>query len=386
MSKVLNGSITAGQLLDNPDEFFYKIVGALDAVNDKDAIPKDEDLNFITPFIYEVEGENGTITTYEAFETFFGDNAGYLNPQDFNETYDKWSLNSRSYSMKNASFDPQMFKLAKIRGQKPEKLVMDRTEAIIRKYETVVKKNMAYESLFQVPTTGGSYYSKKGALRNTVVDKSILHDVDTTATAGALRSTTRNHFRCIESSAGLGFSDIQFVKSYFTEYVDIDPNSILCMGTATALGEFHALYDFAGTQDKFKITGTPTESIDGINFITSSMPSNDILVFIAGSAAEAGTGKIITKLINPIPEYQGLSISPVNSNTMFTDAYSLEGSVFEIQDVGYQVTGRQYLLFLDINKSRASSDRIMSEAGLSEITRRKAFLHSRWFTGVNEIK
>jgi len=385
--KVLNGSISAGQLLDNPSDVYFEIVGSLDAVNDKYAVYSDRDLKFIEAFISDVEGENGTIVSYEYFDVFFGDNGIGLNPQDFNESYEKWSLNSRSYAIKNASFEPELFKSAEIRGQDVARLVMDRTDAIIRKYQNVFKKNIAYEALMTIPTTGGSYLSKKGALLNTVVKDSMLEDVDSTATAGDLKSTTRNHWRTVASSTlGLTFEDIQFYKAYLSEYVDVDESNILCLANNVGMGKFLSVYDSAARADEFKITGTPTETIDGVQIVKSNVPSNDMLIFIAGSTAEEGSNKLITRLQDPLAKYQGLGIIPINPHTRFHDAYDLIGAKFVIQNIGYEMTGRHYVLFVDINANRASSDRIMQAGGFAEIQRRKNFLHGRWYRGVNEVK
>lgn len=384
MSTIDLGSITAGRNFQGNgaaiDKVIMNIKAGLDAVNYKYGYPSsDMDMALISGQIQQVEGKNGTQVAYEDFQVFFQDYAEYTNPQEYNATYNKWTLYSKSYAAKNGSFDKSFFKQTKLNRKDPAQVINQRTGAILDVYQNVFKPAIVWSALLEVPTTGGTYYEKFGALRNVAVDSSLIENYDSTATDGALKSNVRNHFRCVaDGTNGLAYADIDFVKQYFNEYIDIDTNDLVCVGTLAGLGKFQGIFEYSEKRDDFKIAGVPTTVINGIpTFQTKKLPDTILMFYIRNTRFP-----LVTELVNDVAEFKGLRIEGEKSWTKFETMYDLEGSRFVIEDIGEHMTGRRFVLFLDIDKANASSDRIMKQAGLDVITARKNRETAKWKNSV----
>lgn len=378
------GSITAGRGIQGNgtaiDKVIMNIQAGLDAVNYKEGYPaSDMDMALIADQIQQVEGKNGTILAYEDFQVFFQDYAPYTNPQEYNESYNKWTLFSKSYVAKNGSFDKEFFKSAMLDRKDPAKKINERTNAVLNVYQNVFKPAIVWSAILEVPTTGGTYYEKFGALRNVAVDPSLIENYDSGATAGALKSNVRNHFRCVaDGTGGLAYADIDFVKQYFNEYVNIDVNDIVGLGTLAGLGQMQKIFEDAQTRDDFKVLGVPASTIAGIPFFATKMLPDDIIMFYVKNPMV----KLVTELVNDVDMFKGLRIEGEKSYTKFETMFDLEGSRFVIEDIGEHLTGRRYVLFLDINKDRASADRLMGTTGLGVLTSRKNRINARWKANV----
>ena len=378
------GSITAGDMIQgnsaNIDKVIMNIQAGLDAVNYKEGYPSsDMDMALIADQIQQVEGKNGTILAYEDFQVFFQDYAPYTNPQEYNESYSKWTLFSRSYVAKNGSFDKEFFKQAKLDRKNPADMINKRTESVLNVYQNIFKPAIVWSAILEVPTSGGTYYEKFGALDNVTVDPSLIENYDSTAVAGALKSNVRNHFRCVaDGTNGVSYTDIDFVKQYFNEYTDVDVNDLVMVGTMATLGQMQKIFEDTQVRDDFKILGIPTTTICGIpSFMTKKLP-DDILMFYVKNP----NVKLVTELVNDVAEFKGLRVEGEKSYTKFETMYDLEGSRFVIEDIGEHLTGRRFILFLDLNKTRASADRLMGSAGKAVLTSKRNREMAKWKANV----
>lgn len=376
-----NGSVTAGEYVSaDHSRVVDELNVALDAVNAEDVEVGLNDMRVVMPFIMTKEGRPGVYEVYEDFEPFFQSDGAYLDPEEYKKTYDKWNFNRQSYTVKNSSFEPEMFKKWEENGVNPEEELMDKTMTIISKYNNIYKPNIIFETLMTVPTGGTGFYSEFGFARNTPVKQSKLIDPDTGATAGDLGSTTRNHFRAINSNTGVSIEDVNFIKDYMAEYVDVDENNLICLGNSSALTQFRNLYsDFSPTteiilQDGI-VDGVQSWEVDGLTLIKTKMLPRNMLLFIDG-----GAPFMITKLVSKLEKYRGLAVQPENMLIKFADAMTLKGSKFIIQEEGYHLTGRLSGIWLDIDPARYdnSGKRLMQSNGFTELNRRRATVRSKW--------
>jgi len=376
-----NGSVTAGEFVSvDHSRVVDEINVALDAVNSADIEVGLNDMKLIERFIMTKEGRPGTYEVFEDFEPFFQSDGAYLDPEEYKKTYDKWTFNRQSYTVKNGSFEPEMFKKWKENGIDPTNELLDKTMKIIEKYNNVYKPNIVFETLMTVPTTAGGFYSKFGFARNTAVKKSAIIDYNPTATDGALGSLTRNHYRAINSNVGVSIEDVTFVKDYIAEYQGVDENNLICLGNSSSLTQFRNLYsDFSPTTETILnggiVDGVQGWEVDGISLIKTKMLPRNMLLFIDG-----GIESLITKLVSTVAEYRGLSIIPENKLIKFEDVQSLQGSKFIILDEGYHLTGRLSGLWLDIDPARydGSGTRLMQSAGFTELARRATTVRGLW--------
>ena len=384
MALVDLGSITAGRNIQGNgaaiDKVIMNIKAGLDAVNYKYGYPtNDMDMSLISGQIQQIEGKNGTQVAFEDFQVFFQDYSDYVNPQEYNETRNKFTFYSQSYVAKNGSFDKAFFKQTALNRKNPADVINQRTGAILDLYQNVFKPAIVWSAILEAPTTGGTYYEKFGALRNVAVDSSLIENYDSTDTDGALQSNVRNHFRCVaDTTNGLSYADIDFVKQYFNEYVDVDVNDLVCVGTMAGLGKFQGIYEDTKTRDDFKINGVPATVINGIpTFATKKLPDTILMFYIKNTRFP-----LVTELVNDVVEFKGLRIEGEKSWSKFETMFDLEGSRFVIEDIGEHMTGRRYVLFLDIDKTNGATDRLMKTAGFTALANKRSREMAKWKTSV----
>ncbi|RLD60057.1 MAG: hypothetical protein DRJ01_10335 [Bacteroidetes bacterium] len=369
-----NGSyiVTGEQVTDTLDN----IQAGLDAVNDKtdEYEYKNADYNMMLNHIEEVKGRDGEKLTYEDWQVFFQDAGVALSPREYNETYNEWTLHCKEFESKNGSFTPDFIKKQIKNHKQPLDILLKRSEGIINKYENVFKPNYLWEAILEVPTSGGGYYEKFGALRNTTVDESLLEDVIEGATDGAKGSLVRNHFRAITNSSGVEASDYQAIKEYFAEYIGIDVNDLVSAGSLGTENILRGVFTDTIMVDDNIVEGE-LPAIEGIPFRKSKMLPDGIVCFYIDGFDNA----IVAKLTSDIKEYTGLNFVVEKDNNKFpTTLGEVQGAKFIIEDIGYQVIGRHQLLFLDITPDNADANGQMKPAGFTLLERKRASLNRQW--------
>jgi len=378
------GAITSGNAMFNPQrvqDVLDNIQDGLDMVNDKtDAFEyKNADYQLMLPHVVRVEGPSGTTLAFEDWQTFFQDAGVAIAQDDYNESYNTWKLSSRSFESRDGSFTPDFFKKQLKNRKDPLTILQKRSEGIMKKYLNVFKPNFLWEALLTVPTTAGDYYAKFGALRNVVVDASMLENVVSGASAGALNSVTRLHFRAIANNTGIESDDLIFIKQYMNEYVGLDINSLVMVGTMGTEALLRGVFTAPVSVDNIAVNGISAKGIEGIPFITTKMLPDNILMFFIASPDEP----IVAELVNDVIDFQGLNVTPEKSLKKFPETMEeVIGSKYVIEDIGDHLIGRHKVIFLDITPANFNADREMQAAGYTLLTARKAGLRAQWKTAV----
>lgn len=384
------GSMTAGRLdLGGAwiDEVIMNIQAGLDAVNDKtDAYEyKLDDLGLIMPYVKQFQGPNNYVLAYEDFEVFFQDYAEFIDPIEYNESENTWTLKSKSYAAKNGSFTPSFIKDALKAGQDPNRKILERTQAILKKYNNVFKPNFVWEAVLTVPTSGGTYYEKFGALNAVVVKKSMIKDYDSGASAGAKGSLTRTHFRGIVGSS-VGTDDIKWVKEYMNEYVDVNTNDLRMLGNLTTKHELESVFADNVTKDNITLGNIDVEvdAIYGMPFMkTNMLPDNIIMFYVADTEAP-----LVAELVSNIDMFTGLRFENEKSYEKFNRLETMDdlfNGRFVIEDIGEHLIGRHRVLFLDITPSRYTTNttRAINVLATTALTNQKKYLRTQWWKTVN---
>ena len=374
------GARTSAEAIFNADainKVLENIQFGLDAVNDasNDYTYKNKDLALMANHIYTVEGQSGMKMAFEDLEVYFQDSGIALLPREYKEEYNEWTLRSKGYEIKDASFTPDFFHNELAGGRNPLNKLAKVQLAIAKKYLNVFQPNFVWETLLTVPTEGGDYYSKFGALRNTVVQTSMLENVIEGAPDGQKGSLVRNHYRAIKNGTGVEAEDFQFIKEYIAEYVGIDPNDLRMAGTLATENKLRGIFNYGATLDEITMNGLQGKNIEGMPFNATKMLPDNIIMFYV----DTPDLPILTKLINNVEEYRGLTIRGEKHFKKFPETLEeFVGSKYMIEPVGMHFTGRHAVIFLDIDPARADANRIMTQAGLDAISNRKKVLHEQW--------
>lgn len=352
----------------------------LDAINDKsdEYEYRVEELMLLEDQIQRVEGQSGTQLVYEDFEIFFQDGGMALSPQEYEEEYNKWTLHSKYYEIKDGSFTPDFFRKELKAGRNPLAKLEDKAIAIQKKYLNVFKPNIVWEALLTVPTAGGTYYEKFGALRDTTVKESMIEQVIAGAAAGEKGSLVRNHYRAIANATGVESADLQFIKEYFNEYPDVNVNDIVMVGSLGSENQLRKVFTDSITTDNIIVNGLPAVGIEGMPFVKTKMLPDNIIAFVV----KTPDAPILAELTLPNEEFKGLNWIPEKSYKKYPEELEdlVNGSKYEISDIGYHFIGRHRVLFLDItpDAAHASADRIMKDAGIALITNKRKSLNRLW--------
>ena len=87
-----------------------------------------------------------------------------------------------------------------------------------------------------------------------------------------------------------------------SEYVDVSDSNIIALASRSTLFKLKNTLAFEGNIDVFSRTGTPTETICGVQFVINDyIPKNKIL-FLNGDADH-----IVSKLVSPKPDRKQIS-------------------------------------------------------------------------------
>jgi len=375
------GSLTNGDLfsIDEVERVLDNIQAGLDVANDKTDIfeYKNKDYAILAPHILRVQGPSGTKLAYEDWQVFWQDAGTAISLNEYNETYNEWTLRSRSFETADGSFTPKFFRNELKMQRNPLETLQKRAKGIMKNYLNKFKPNYLWEAILDIPVAGGNYYSHFGVLRDTLVDSSMIEDVIEGATDGAKGSLVRNHLRAIANPTGIESEDLTFFKEYMAEYVGIDPEDIVMAGNLGTGNTLRSVFSDTLTLDNIAVNGLPAEGIEGMPFVTTKMLPDNILMMYVSTPDEP----IVAELVNNTVEFQGLNVVPETSLKKFPESINeLIGSKYIIEDIGEHLIARHKVMFIDItpDASHANSDRLMQQAGIDMINRKKKRLHEQW--------
>ena len=253
---------------------------------------------------------------------------------------------------------------------------MDR---VIMTYTSVIYPALFYKSIFNVANNGGAYNKSFGLLRNTQVDSLMLASVDSTAVAGSQKSAIRNHYRAIRKPStvagqiGITPQDIDDVKRYLGNYKENANKQIVAVTSSNVINTLAGFYQYLPTKDYFLENGIPSTKIAGIHFVEADyiIPEDFILFVVYDPIVERG--HLLTKVINPRPEYQGMYVTIGDKAYTWDDfdEAKLSEAKLKIGDIDVHLTGRTRALWLDCG-NRVNTDGLMTQGGLDILTRQYA--------------
>ena len=252
-------------------------------------------------------------------------------------------------------------------------------DTVISTYVTKVYPAMFYKSIFKVSNTGGEYNENFGLLRNVTLDGIMLANVDDTAVAGTKNSVVRNHCRAIAKPStvagqlGVTPDDIDDVKRYLLNYTDNEGKEIVAVTSSVIINTLAKFYSYEPTKDYFLENGIPSIKINGIHFVEADTVIPEDFIFFAVYDPVVEQGHLLTKVINPYAENQGLRLDIENGNFGWesVDEYNLKEVKVVVGEMDVHLTGRYRGLWLDCG-NRPNTDRLMTQSGLDILTRKYA--------------
>lgn len=250
-------------------------------------------------------------------------------------------------------------------------------DTVISTYVTKVYPAMFYKSIFKVPNTGGEYNANFGLLRNVTLDGIMLANVDDTATAGSKNSIIRNHYRAITKPStvagqlGVTPDDIDDVKRYLLNYTDNEGKEIVAVTSSVIINTLAKFYSYEPTKDYFLEYGIPSIKINGIHFVEADTVIPEDFIFFAVYDPVVEQGHLLTKVINPYAENQGLRVDIENANFGWesVDEYNLKEVKVVMGEMDIHLTGRYRGLWLDCG-NRPNTNGLMTQGGLDILNRK----------------
>lgn len=320
------GSLTPGRKMYGGEairEVLDNIEDSMAAVNDKsdaNAYKKTE-LGLLLPFVKTYFGDTGKPVVFEDYQIKFQNYNENSNPSTPNATRNMINLYSEAFEVSNGSFTTSWFrKIDKAEGN-PMQEIEEQTDAIMNVYENVFKPNYVWQALLQVPTSGGDYYAQPGALRDVVVDKSLLKNYKSTATAGDIYSNNRLNWRGI-AGAQIAGDDLKFVKEYLNNLKGVNPSKIIGFGNLGSLHQLEEVFDDAKTRDELKLGQLQFEGMIayGMKFAMTDMLPENMLAFIVADEF----APFLTSLEAKLDRYRGMTFQPERSFNKFGNNMQLE--------------------------------------------------------------
>ena len=252
-------------------------------------------------------------------------------------------------------------------------------DTVISTYVTKVYPAMFYKSIFKVPNEGGEYNANFGLLRKVTLDGIMLANVDDTATAGSKNSVIRNHYRAIAKPStvagqlGVTPDDIDDVKRYLLNYTDNEGKEIVAVTSSVIINTLAKFYSYEPTKDYFLENGIPSIKINGIHFVEADTVIPEDFIFFAVYDPVVEQGHLLTKVINPYAENQGLRVDIENANFGWesVNEYNLKEVKVVVGEMDVHLTGRYRGLWLDCG-NRPNTDGLMTLGGLDILTRKYA--------------
>lgn len=249
-------------------------------------------------------------------------------------------------------------------------------DIVISTYVTKVYPALFYKTIFQVPKAGGQFNENFGLLRNVKIDGIMLANVDSSAAAGSKNSIVRNHYRAIAKPStvagqlGVTPEDVDNVRKYLLNYTDNEGKEIVAITSSNVINTLAKFYSYEPTKDYFLENGIPSVKINGIHFIEAdTVIPEDFIFFVVYDSVE--TGALLTKVINPYPEFQGLRVDNEDENFAWESVseHNLKEVKVIVGDIDVHLTGRYRGLWLDCG-NRPNTDGLMTQAGLDILTRK----------------
>lgn len=249
-------------------------------------------------------------------------------------------------------------------------------DIVISTYVNKTYPAIFYKSLFKVPTAGGEYNQNFGLLRNVAVDGIMLANVDSTATAGSKNSVIRNHYRAIAKPStvagqlGVTPDDIDNVKRYLLNYTDNEGKEIVAVTSSVIINTLAKFYSYEPTKDYFLENGIPSVKINGIHFVEADVVVPEDFIFFAVYDPVVEQGHLLTKVINPFPEFQGVRLDIEGANFAWEsiNEFNFKEVKFVVGDIDVHLTGRYRGLWLDCG-NRPNTDGLMTQGGIDILTR-----------------
>lgn len=259
-------------------------------------------------------------------------------------------------------------------------------DTVITTYVTKIYPAFFYKSIFKVPSTGGAYNENFGLLRNVTLDGIMLNNVDENAAAGTRNSVVRNHYRAIKKpstvpgQSGVTFEDIDDVVKYLRNYTDNEGKEIVAITSSNIINTLAKFYQYLPTKDYFLENGIPSVKINGIHFVEADyVIPEDFIFFAVYDPVE--TGALLTKVINPNAEYQGLRVDNEDGNFAWESVndFNLKEVKVVVGEMDVHLTGRYRGLWLDCG-NRPQTDGLMTQAGLdilsNKFAQRQSYLNA----------
>jgi hypothetical protein len=340
LESIITGSYTAGSITPIEritDHNIINIISTLETLNSPEVFNKIQGSGFLDSFIKEVPGLQGHTEGYKEYEVYASDDGLFQDADNYQERYITWSFYRKGYSVKGADFSQALIEDAYESGKDLTVLVNEKIEIIRRMYTQEYLPNVAYETLFTVPVSGGKYSDNFGFLRDVEVADSMLKPF--------AENNVRNHFMVSAAPGAPTVDDINKVVEYLGEYKDITESEIIALGTRSTLATLKNTLEFEGNRDTFARTMQPTEEIAGVQFIKNDYMPKNVLLFVAGGASH-----LISKLVSPKPEMRGLALRKEQGTFQKLETVSdITNTIFKIMPEGYHLTGRHYGAFLGLN-------------------------------------
>lgn len=259
-------------------------------------------------------------------------------------------------------------------------------DTVITTYVTKIYPAFFYKSIFKVPSTGGAYNENFGLLRNVTLDGIMLNNVDENAAAGTRNSVVRNHYRAIKKpstvpgQSGVTPEDIDDVVKYLRNYTDNEGKEIVAITSSNIINTLAKFYQYLPTKDYFLENGIPSVKINGIHFVEADyVIPEDFIFFAVYDPVE--TGALLTKVINPNAEYQGLRVDNEDGNFAWESVndFNLKEVKVVVGEMDVHLTGRYRGLWLDCG-NRPQTDGLMTQAGLdilsNKFAQRQSYLNA----------
>ena len=345
-----------------------------------------EALNGTTPLLNLLTKMTRTRThTYNFYkETFslgtqalFFDASSYADPIPVKAKQMSWEMGVRdleSKVMNTPQLELKTFKRNRI-SIIPE--FVKAMDTVISTYVTKIYPAMFYKSIFKVPNEGGEYNENFGLLRKVTLDGIMLANVDDTATAGSKNSVIRNHYRAIAKPStvagqlGVTPDDIDDVKRYLLNYTDNEGKEIVAITSSVIINTLAKFYSYEPTKDYFLENGIPSIKINGIHFVEADTVIPEDFIFFAVYDPVVEQGHLLTKVINPYAENQGLRVDIENANFGWesVDEYNLKEVKVVMGEMDVHLTGRYRGLWLDCG-NRPNTDGLMTQGGLDILNRK----------------
>lgn len=259
-------------------------------------------------------------------------------------------------------------------------------DIVINTYVREILPALYYRPLFNVPDVGGEYQEKFGLLRNVVVDSTLLSNYDESASAGSRLSTTRNHYRAIKTPTGLGGGinltpeDIGDAKDYLMQYTSNEGMEIVAFTTARVITKLSTNVNVLASKDKMFHEGIETIKVNGIHFVDAGNVIPEDFIFFAVVDTNKEIGALLTKVISPLPEFQGLYLAHETGEFAWDNItnYNCENVKLVVGDIQIALTGRFKGLWLDCG-NRASTNGIMSNDGINILKKKYANFQSKLY-------